>query len=161
MLLQTPLFSGWSLPLRSPGIDSSESIPESIPPVYVAWRAGRANRVVVPARQAVNRFLGSLKGLQIQALVFSNGMKYFVLPPWICVGAKQRVLNLLFLVKKVWMYIVQFLLPAILADITLTTRWCGQGGGGGAWGVSCKYTLYKKLAEKLYTLNGWRRTIVY
>ncbi len=39
---------------------------ESIPPAYVAWRAGTTNRVVVPARQAGNRFLGSLKGLQIQ-----------------------------------------------------------------------------------------------
>ncbi len=51
--------------LRSPGIDSEESIP----PVYVAsWRAGTTNRVVAPARQAGNRFLGSLKGLQIRAL---------------------------------------------------------------------------------------------
>jgi hypothetical protein len=50
--------------LRSPGIDSSESIP----PAYVACRAGTTNRVVVPARQAGNRFLGSLKGVQIRAL---------------------------------------------------------------------------------------------
>jgi hypothetical protein len=77
---------------RSPGIDSKESIP----PAYVAWRAGTTNRartckrlwsdseesisptnvawrdgtkkwVVVPARQAGNRFLVSLKGLQIPA----------------------------------------------------------------------------------------------
>jgi hypothetical protein len=41
---------------------------ESIPPAYVAWRAGMSNRVVVPACQARNRFLGSLKGLQIRAL---------------------------------------------------------------------------------------------
>ncbi len=40
---------------------------ESIQPAYVAWRAGTTNRVVVPARQAGNRFLGSLKGLQIRA----------------------------------------------------------------------------------------------
>jgi ankyrin repeat protein len=38
---------------------------ESIPPANVAWRPGTTNRVVVPARQAGNRFLGSLKGLQI------------------------------------------------------------------------------------------------
>jgi hypothetical protein len=50
--------------LRSPGIDSNESIP----PAYVACRAGTSNRVVVPARQAGNRFLGSIKGLQIRAL---------------------------------------------------------------------------------------------
>ncbi len=46
---------------------------ESILPVYVAWRAGTTNRVVVPARQAGNRFLGSLKGLQIQAQGSSMG----------------------------------------------------------------------------------------
>jgi hypothetical protein len=50
--------------LRSPGIDSKESIP----PAYLAWRAGTSNGVVIPARQAENRFLGSLKGLQIRAL---------------------------------------------------------------------------------------------
>jgi len=42
---------------------------ESIPPAYVAWLTGTPNRVVVPARQADNRFLSSLKGLQIGALV--------------------------------------------------------------------------------------------
>jgi hypothetical protein len=55
-----------SLRRRRPGIDSKESIQ----PTYVAWRAGKSNRVVVPAHQAGNRFLGSLKGLQIRALVF-------------------------------------------------------------------------------------------
>jgi hypothetical protein len=39
---------------------------ESIPPAYVAWRAGTTYRVVVPARKAGNRFLGSFKGLQIR-----------------------------------------------------------------------------------------------
>jgi hypothetical protein len=38
--------------LRSPGIDSEESIG----PAYVTWRAGTTSRVVVPARQAGNRF---------------------------------------------------------------------------------------------------------
>ncbi len=42
---------------------------ESIPPAYVAWLAGTTNRVVVTARQARNRFLGSVKGLPIRALV--------------------------------------------------------------------------------------------
>jgi hypothetical protein len=56
--------------LRSPGIDTSESIP----PAYVACRAGTTNSVVVPARQAGNRFLGSLKGLQNSASeLFSKG----------------------------------------------------------------------------------------
>jgi hypothetical protein len=45
------------------GIDSEESIP----PAYVAWWANMSHRVVVPARQAGNRFLGPLKGLQIRA----------------------------------------------------------------------------------------------
>ncbi len=49
--------------LWSPEIDSEESTP----PSYVAWRVGTPNRVVVQARQAGNRFLGSLKGLQIPA----------------------------------------------------------------------------------------------
>jgi hypothetical protein len=35
---------------------------------HVEWRANTTNRVVVPAPQAGNRFLGSLKGLQIRAL---------------------------------------------------------------------------------------------
>ncbi len=43
--------------LKIPGIDSKESIP----PAYVAW-------LVVQARQAGNRLLGFLKGLQIRAL---------------------------------------------------------------------------------------------
>ncbi len=49
--------------LRSPEIDSEESIP----PAYVARPAGTTNSVVVRARQAGNRFLGSLKGIQIRA----------------------------------------------------------------------------------------------
>jgi hypothetical protein len=43
--------------LRSPGIDSKESIP----PAFVARQTVTSNRVVVPARQAENRFLGPLK----------------------------------------------------------------------------------------------------
>jgi hypothetical protein len=49
--------------LRSPGIDSEESIP----PAYEFWRVGTTNGIVVQARQAGNRFLGSLQGLQIRA----------------------------------------------------------------------------------------------
>jgi hypothetical protein len=60
---------------RSPGIDSEESIP----PAYVVRRAETTNRVVVPARQAENRFLGSLKCLQIRAqaccLTLPKGLK--------------------------------------------------------------------------------------
>jgi hypothetical protein len=43
--------------LRSPGIGSKESILQA----YVAWWAGAPHRVVVPARKAGNRFMGSLK----------------------------------------------------------------------------------------------------
>jgi hypothetical protein len=46
----------------SPGIDSEESISLA----YLAWWAGMTNRVVVRARQTRNRYLGSLKGLQIR-----------------------------------------------------------------------------------------------
>jgi hypothetical protein len=49
--------------LCSPEIDSEESIR----PANVVWRAGTKNRVVVPARQAGNRFLSSLKGLKSRA----------------------------------------------------------------------------------------------
>ncbi len=42
---------------------------ESMPPVYVAWRAGTSNIVVVWARQAGNRFLGSLEVLQIRNFI--------------------------------------------------------------------------------------------
>jgi hypothetical protein len=49
--------------IRRPGINSGDSIP----PAYVAWRAGTTNRVGVPARQVGNRFLGSFIGLQIRA----------------------------------------------------------------------------------------------
>ncbi len=68
--MQRPLASSYSWPrarifkpLRSPRIDPKKLIP----PPFVAWRAGTSNRVVVTARQAGNRFLGFLKGLQIRA----------------------------------------------------------------------------------------------
>jgi hypothetical protein len=47
---------------------------ESIPPAYVAWRSRTTNRFVVPTRQAGNRYLGPLKGLQIRALYLYNGI---------------------------------------------------------------------------------------
>ncbi len=50
--------------LRSPESDSKEFIP----PAYVAWLASTSKRVVVPARQAGNRFLGFLQGVQIRVL---------------------------------------------------------------------------------------------
>jgi len=43
-------------------------------PAYVACMARTTNRVVVPTRQAGNRFLGPLKGLQIRALYLYNGI---------------------------------------------------------------------------------------
>ncbi len=74
----------WSL-----GIDSEKSIPS----VYVARRAGTKNRVVVLARQAGNRLLGSSNGLQIRAQVdpleitqYSLGPRrkyYFVGSSWL------------------------------------------------------------------------------
>jgi hypothetical protein len=50
--------------LRSPGMDSKESIL----PAYLAWWAGTSNMGCRTARQSGNRWLGSLKGLQIRAL---------------------------------------------------------------------------------------------
>jgi hypothetical protein len=49
---------------RFRGIDSA---------AYVPWRASTTNRVVVEASQAGNRFLSSLKGLQIRALYARMG----------------------------------------------------------------------------------------
>ncbi len=69
--------------LWSPGIDSKESIP----PAYVAWRAGTTNRVFLPARQVGNRFLGSFKGLQIRALGSLKVKKIRVLG---CAGASTK-----------------------------------------------------------------------
>ncbi len=60
--------------LWSPGIDSREAIL----PAYVAWRASTTNRVFVPARQAGNRFLGTLKGPQIRA------QKQLDILGWLC-----------------------------------------------------------------------------
>ncbi len=53
----------------SPGIDSAG---------YVTWRDGTTDRVGVPARQAGNRFLGSLKGLQYGLCFFSMFIKFFL-----------------------------------------------------------------------------------
>ncbi len=63
--------------LRSPEIDSEKSIP----PAYVAWQAGTTNRIVVPALQTWNRFLGSLKGSQLRAPDRSLKTTWTVLPP--------------------------------------------------------------------------------
>jgi hypothetical protein len=63
--------------LSSPGIDSRDSIP----PVYVVWRAGTLNRVVVSVCQAGNRFQGSLKDLQIRALCWNIRTIYGGLEP--------------------------------------------------------------------------------
>jgi hypothetical protein len=76
-------------PLWSSSYRISKSEPvlvtqESIPPAYVAWRAGTANRVVVPAPQAGNRFLRSLKGLQIWALVSPPFLRIVSLGIWTC-----------------------------------------------------------------------------
>jgi hypothetical protein len=56
--------------LWSPRIDSKESIPQA----YVIWRAGTSNRVVVPAHQTGNRFLGSSKGLLIRSQEQQEGI---------------------------------------------------------------------------------------
>ncbi len=55
--------TGWSEPV----FVNVYGAQESIPPAYVVWQAETTKRVLEPARQAGNRFLGSLKGLQIRA----------------------------------------------------------------------------------------------
>ncbi len=49
---------------------------ESILPACVAWRAGTSNRFVVPAHRPGNRFLGSLKDLQIRDQPWISLTKY-------------------------------------------------------------------------------------
>ncbi len=84
--------------LWSPAIDSEESIQVAM---YVAWRAGSTNRVVVPARQAGNRFLGSLTGLQIGALYellcslsrmhsYTSTPTFVPLPPSSCIDTSTE-----------------------------------------------------------------------
>jgi hypothetical protein len=46
----------------------------------IACRADTTNRIVVPVRQAVNRFLGSLKGLQIRAQIYGRTYSYYLNP---------------------------------------------------------------------------------
>ncbi len=65
-IVETHVAKNWSLELEFVNVQGTQ---ESIPPAYVAWRVGTSNRVVVLGRQAGNRFLGSLKGLQIRALI--------------------------------------------------------------------------------------------
>ncbi len=65
---------------------------ESIPPAYVVWRAGTTNRVAVPARQAGNRFLGSIKGLKIRALAgwYDNPIPSRFLAPIDCLNISAQ-----------------------------------------------------------------------
>ncbi len=61
------------------------------PPAYVAWRAGTTYRVVVSAREAGNRFLDSLKDLQIRALAgrYDNPIPTQFLAPIDCLKIQQ------------------------------------------------------------------------
>ncbi len=77
--------------LRSLGIDSNGyrififepefvnvfGAQESIPLAYVAWLARTSNRVVLSARQAGNRFLGSLKSLNIHVRGLDPGIPFY------------------------------------------------------------------------------------
>jgi hypothetical protein len=77
-----PAYASWRNRFRQHtypgGIDSASLriLEESIPPAYVSWRADMKKRVVAPARQAGNGFLGSLKGLQLRARLCIVGLSY-------------------------------------------------------------------------------------
>ncbi len=75
--LPSPTWARICKRLWSPEIDSEESIQLA----YAAWRAG-TTRVVLPAGLAGNRFLSSLKGLQIRAL--------FTLCSYLCRVGRRR-----------------------------------------------------------------------
>ncbi len=111
--------------LKSPGIDSktwarickclrSAGIYSA---AYVAWQAGTTNSVVVQARQAENRFLGSLKGLQIRALCRASiihSVQFIVIKRII-------LIILLLLIHRRYLYrIIQNSRPKIV--------WCWQRG---------------------------------
>ncbi len=61
------LIGCWGKPYRDRICKRLRSQESTIPPAYLAWRAGTAYKIVVTALQAGNRFLGSLKGLQKRA----------------------------------------------------------------------------------------------
>ncbi len=69
---------------------------------YGLWRAGKTNRVFVPALQAGNRFLGYLNGLQIQTLFKvhpSNSWSEIQRRPWR--GAKFLQFN------ETWPFLIE------------------------------------------------------
>ncbi len=92
--------------LRSPGIVSKESIL----PACVAWRASTPNRVDVPARQAGNRLLGSLKCLQIRAQIIQHPRALFRHLFWNSAGLS----GIIFKIKQKVVYIS----IAIIKDLT-------------------------------------------
>jgi hypothetical protein len=94
--------------LRNPGIDSKELIQ----PAYVAWRAGTTNRVVVSARQAGNRFLGSVQGLQIRALVgrYDNPIPNRFLAPVGCPKVPEPI-------PDAWLFFRQVKILAFLKTV--------------------------------------------
>jgi hypothetical protein len=71
--------------LKSLGIDSAS---------LLAWRAGTSDRVVVPAGQAGNRFLGHSKNLQIrtQFIFYGLGCKKIRAPASSLHGRRQEKL---------------------------------------------------------------------
>ncbi len=90
--------------LWSPGFDSGESIP----PAYVAWRDGTTNRVVVPVRQAGNRFLGSWKGFQIRAQLLHKNSHDNSLqrhPPLAAFCTWSSLLSVYFLYSLCWLHL--------------------------------------------------------
>ncbi len=85
-----------------PGIDSEESMPLA----YVALRASTTYKIVVPVRQAGNRFLGFLKGLQIRARGLNKdgwgwdggagGREFNWSYDWSCTDKKEKKILLIY-----------------------------------------------------------------
>jgi hypothetical protein len=81
---------------HEPAFVNVQGAQESIPPAYVAWRAGMSNRLVVPARQAGNRFLNSWKGLQIRAQSIFKLINQIIINTEVSIAKKILKLNLCF-----------------------------------------------------------------
>ncbi len=107
--------------LKSPGIVSK---PEPVfvnvlgidSAAYVAWRAGSTNRGLIQARKAGNRFLGSLKGLQIRALCCAPIIHLHTVSVSVPFIALKRIIILLLYLYR----IIQKSRPKIV--------WCWQRG---------------------------------
>ncbi len=113
----------WVVGCQSSYLQTFKETQESIPSAYVAWRAGTTNRVVVPARQATNRFLGSLKGLQIRAqnIKFVPRHSYWSFP---LVNGIEKSRLLVVTIYRIWL---SYFIRTVLIEMQRVEKeWVGM-----------------------------------